>query len=144
VKVSVSFDWRPLGEVRLKGNALVFPQLTDGPGVYRFRFSGQGTDGSYVGEASQLRRRAYHYARPGPSQATNIRMNAEMREHLVAGGRIEMSVITEAQIEIEGRTAGLNLAEASSRRLVENAVLRGLRETGLERILNRPGVGESW
>ena len=66
MKVSVSFDWRMVGEVRLTGAALVFPPLTDAPGVYRFRFIGHGTDGSYVGEASQLRRRAYHYARPGP------------------------------------------------------------------------------
>ena len=71
-------------------------------------------------------------------------MNAEMREHLTARGRIEMSVITQAEIEIDGRAAQLHVGEASSRRLIENAVLRGLRETGLERILNRPGVGEAW
>lgn len=98
-----------------------------------------------MGEASQLKRRAYHYTRPGPSQATNIRMNAEMREHLARGGRIAVSVITEASIEIDGAPpAALDLGAASSRRLVENAILRGLKDTGLERILNRPGVGEEW
>jgi hypothetical protein len=144
MRVSVSFEWQRAGEVRLRGGALGFPPLTDAPGAYRFRFSGHGTGGSYVGEASQLRRRAHDYAKPGPSQTTGIRMNAEMREHLASGGRIEMSAITEAEIGIEDRAAVLNLAEASWCRLVENAVLRGLRETGLERMLNRPGVGESW
>ena len=144
MKVSVSFDWQPAGEVHISSAAIVLPPLTNGPGVYRFRFSGHGIDGAYIGEAAQLRRRVYQYAKPGPSQMTNLRMNVEMREHLTAGGRIEMSVITDADIEIEGRAARLDLAEASSRRLIENAVLRGVREIGLERILNRPGVGETW
>lgn len=144
MRVSVSFDWKPVGDVGLAAGALIFPSLAAAPGVYRFRFIGQTGGGSYVGEAAQLRRRAYQYAHPGPSQITNIRMNAEMRKHLVGGGRIDMSVITTAGIEIDGRRAALNLAEASSRRLVENAVLRALRETGVEAILNRPGVGEIW
>lgn len=145
MRVCVSFDWRDAGAVTLGPGGLAFPRLPDDAGVYRFRFSGHGQDGSYIGEASQLKRRAYHYTRPGPSQATNIRMNAEMREHLAAGGRIEVSLITEATIEIDGAAAArFDLDAASSRRLVENAVLRGLAATRLERILNRPGVGEAW
>ncbi len=38
---------------------------------------GRGSDGVYVGEASQLKRRGYHYSRPGPSQMTNIRLKEE-------------------------------------------------------------------
>lgn len=145
MRVCVSFDWRDVGSVTLSASSLAFPRLPDDAGVYRFRFTGHGTGGSYVGEASQLKRRAYHYTRPGPTQATNIRMNAEMREHLAAGGRIDVSIITAATIEIDGAAAApLDLGAASSRRLVENAVLRGLAATGLERILNRPGVGEAW
>jgi hypothetical protein len=144
MRVSVSFEWEPAGEVRLAEGRLLFPTLNEGPGIYRFRFVGGEGAGSYIGEAQQLRRRAYGYTNPGPSQTTNLRMNAEMREHLAAGGNIEMSLITAASVEIDGREALLDLAEASSRRLVENAVLRALRATGLERILNRPGVGEAW
>ncbi len=51
MKVSVTFDWRDIGEVRLAGSALVFPALMDEPGVYRFGFSGHRADGSYVGAA---------------------------------------------------------------------------------------------
>ena len=145
MRVSVTFDWRHAGSVTLTSGGLLFPRLPDDPGIYRFRFTGHGTDGSYIGEASQLKRRAYHYTRPGPSQATNIRMNRAMCEHLLAGGRIDISIITAATIEIDGAAAApLDLGAASSRRLVENAVLRGLAATGLERILNRPGVGEEW
>lgn len=145
MRVCVSFDWRNAGAVSLGAGGLQFPRLPDDAGVYRFRFTGIGQDGAYIGEASQLKRRAYHYARPGPSQMTNIRMNAEMREHLTGGGRIDMSIVTQATIEIDGAAAArLDLDAASSRRLVENAVLRGLKATGLERILNRPGVGEEW
>jgi hypothetical protein len=67
-----------------------------------------------------------------------------MQEHLSAGGKIEMSVITAATIAIDGRAAPLDLNAQSSRRLIENAVLRGLSASGLERILNRRGVGEEW
>lgn len=145
MRVCVSFDWRDAGAITSGVSGLQFPRLPDDAGVYRFRFTGHGRDGAYIGEASQLKRRGYHYTRPGPSQATNIRMNAEMREHLAAGGRIEVSIVTEATIEIDdAASAVLDLNAASSRRLVENAVLRGLKATGLERILNRPGVGEEW
>ena len=145
MRVCVSFDWREVGAITISTAGLVFPHLPEDAGVYRFRFTGAGQDGVYIGEASQLRRRGYHYTRPGPSQATNIRMNAEIRAHLAAGGRVEVSIVTEATIEIDGASsAALDLDAASSRRLVENAVLRGLKATGLERILNRPGVGEEW
>jgi hypothetical protein len=145
MRVCVSFDWRDAGAVSLGTRGLQFPSLPPGPGIYRFRFAGLGQGGAYVGEASQLKRRAYHYTRPGPSQATNLRMNAEMREHLAQGGHIAVSIITEATIEIDGvAAAALDLDAASSRRLVENAILRGLKDTGTERILNRPGVGEEW
>lgn len=142
--VCVAFNWREAGAVKLKADGLILPSLPPGSGIYRFRFIGRDSDGVYVGEASQLKRRGYHYSRPGPSQMTNIRLNAEMREHLSAGGQIEVSVITDATIEIDGHAAPLDLNAQSSRRLIENAVLRGLSATGLERILNRPGVGEQW
>ncbi len=142
--VCVGFHWLEAGAVKLTAGGLIFPSLPPGPGIYRFRFIGRDSDGVYVGEASQLKRRGYHYSRPGPSQMTNIRLNAEMREHLLAGGQIEVSVITEATIEIDGHAAPVDLNAQSSRRLIENAVLRGLSATGLERILNRPGVGEEW
>lgn len=145
MRVCVSFDWRDVGVITAGAGGLQFPRLPDDAGVYRFRFTGRGQNGAYIGEASLLKRRGYYYTRPGPSQATNIRMNAEMREHLAAGGRIDVSIVTDATIEIDGAAAArLDLDAASSRRLVENAVLRGLAATGLERILNRPGVGEAW
>lgn len=145
MRVCVSFDWRDVGAISVGTAGLEFPRLPDDAGVYRFRFTGAGQDGVSIGEASELKRRGYHYRRPGPSQTTNIRMNAEMRDHLAAGGRVDVSIVTESAIEIDGAaSAVLDLDAASSRRLVENAVLRGLKTTGLERILNRPGVGEEW
>lgn len=104
-----------LGAVTLSGDRLLFLPLPDDAGIYRFRFAGRGITGSYIGEASQLRRRAYHYAHPGPSQMTNIRMHAEVREHLTAGGRIEVSLITAATIGINGVAAVLDLVATTSR-----------------------------
>ena len=45
-------------------------------------------------------------------------MNAEMRDHLAGGGRIGMSIVTDAVIEIDGRAETLALAEAPARRLL--------------------------
>ncbi len=54
MRVCVSFDWRNAGAVTLGAGGLQFPRLPDDAGVYRFRFTGIGQEGAYIGEASQL------------------------------------------------------------------------------------------
>jgi len=61
-------------------------------------------------------------------------------------GRRLLADATPTMGSSSGGVAGLDRALAGgrlARHLVENAVLRGLSATGLERILNRPGLGEA-
>jgi hypothetical protein len=48
----------------------------------------------YLGKTTQqLQRRMYGYQRPGPTQRTNVRCNALLREHLASGAVAEVLVL---------------------------------------------------
>jgi hypothetical protein len=97
LELSVGMTWRTLGYLTLgdSGN-LVFPPVPDIAGLYRFRLLGAGQSRHYIGETVRLRWRFSHYANSGPSQATNIRINALLHKHLEAGETIEIDIATVA------------------------------------------------
>src|SRR5208282_6601172 len=98
MKIGVEFRWSDAGEVQLDtAGKPEFPKLSPNPGVYAFRFATQEETTVYIGEAENMQRRAAHYRSPGPSQATNIRLNERMRSHLASNGRITMHLITRAR-----------------------------------------------
>jgi hypothetical protein len=123
--VGIQFESRDAGEVRLdRTGKPEFPKLSTTPGVYAFRFaSHEGTMTVYVGEAENLQRRAAHYRNPGPSQATNIRLNERTRSHLASNGRITMLLIAGARVEIDGNIEECDLSKTFTRRIFENAAL---------------------
>jgi hypothetical protein len=139
--VSVAFQWRAVGEVKLtpKGG-LVFPKLPAAPGLYRFRLVGPHRTSAYVGEAAFLPQRIEGYRYGYHRQATNVRMNRRMKEHLAAGGSIELSIATQASVTVDGVTRPLDLRRKASRLLVEAAGLHALPEA--EQAENLPGVGD--
>jgi len=67
-------DWRQAGEVTLdETGRLVFPELPNGPGIYRFRLiagEGQMPARVYIGEAESLSHRMKGYRTPGPTQTS--------------------------------------------------------------------------
>lgn len=117
--------WRTLGSMKLDENQkIVFPQIPDIPGLYRFRLLGAEQTRHYIGETVRLRRRFYHYANPGPSQATNIRINALLRKHLEAGEIIEIDIVTDANsMVIAGTAISVNFLDKATRRLFEHAAI---------------------
>jgi len=128
VRLSVEFSWREVGAIHLDDGAkLVFPSAPETPGLYRFDFG----DRIYVGETDRLRRRFQHYRTPGPTQTTNIRLNALIAEALAIPGTAEVSIVTEATIKIEGVWAELDLSHKSARLLLENAALTEARWAGM-------------
>ncbi len=84
----------------------------------------------YVGETDRLRRRFQHYRTPGPSQATNLRLNKLMTE-LLGTGKILVSIITDATIELDSEHHALDLADKTARLLVESAVLVAAKHAGV-------------
>ena len=125
VDIRLKFHWQCLGPVQAEDNGkLLFPVAPRRPGLYRFRLSGNGGARHYVGETDELRRRFQQYRTPGNSQPTNLRMNAEFREHLTAGGRIRVDiVIEEIAVLAAGEPVEVNLAGKAMRRLLEHAAL---------------------
>lgn len=153
--LTVSFDWQPAGRVTLDAaDGLAFPVLPAAPGLYRFWIeSSEPRPGVYVGEASILRRRMQHYRTPGPSQSTNIRLNAMLKDALRGGSTVSLSIITTASLRLdEGPFTPLELARRTGRLIVEQAAITAAAASNvagpgqpplLPRILDRPGVGET-
>ncbi|MBS9405490.1 hypothetical protein KG088_17950 [Halomonas sp. TRM85114] len=125
LELAIGMTWRTLGSLTLdESGKIVFPPVPDVAGLYRLRLPGAGQSRHYIGETVRLRRRFYHYANPGPSQATNIRINALLREHLEAGESIKIDIMTDADsMVIAGATMPVNFLNKATRRLFEHAAI---------------------
>lgn len=125
MRVCLEFDFEVAGELSVgPDEKLHFPALPTMPGLYRFRLLGQSNSVStYIGETNNLRRRAYHYRNPGPSQQTNNRMNSRLSSHLGKGGAVEFAVLTSATVTIGEEKVPVDFNHQAYRRLFENAAL---------------------
>ena len=119
MRVTVSFEWQAFGAMRVEDGKLRFPAAPEAPGLYRFDLG----DRVYIGETDRLRRRFQHYRTPGPTQPTNVRLNAVMLALLGEDRTIEVCVITSAEVDIDGQRHLLDLTRKAARLLVENAAL---------------------
>jgi hypothetical protein len=125
-RLCLVYSWTEVGRVVVDADKLRFPTVPDAAGIYRFELG----DRWYIGEADRLRRRFQHYRTPGPSQSTNLRLNALMRQLLADGPGIVVSTITSVNVEIDGRALPLDLAYKDARLLVESAALVAARAGG--------------
>jgi hypothetical protein len=108
--------------------------VSTSPGLYRFRISKfDGGAAIYVGETDNLQRRFAHYRNPGPTQATNLRLNAFFLAVISSGGRIEVDIVidkawlTWSDVEVKA-----DFRRKSFRRLFENLVLSAERADSIE------------
>jgi hypothetical protein len=91
-------DWRPSasGGIALNGAAPA------AKGVYAFAVNGVVR---YVGVASSsVEKRLYFYAKPGPTQRTNLRLNLLITEVLASGAEIDVFAATPPDFEWNGWT----------------------------------------
>jgi hypothetical protein len=123
---ALRIEWDVVGSVKLdeKGK-IAFPKLPSKAGLYKFRVEKiDGSFGRYVGETDNLNRRFGHYRNPGPTQATNLRLNALFKELLRRGETIEVAIVTDrVWILRNNRDEVADLSDKSMRRLFENFVL---------------------
>ncbi|GLZ28158.1 hypothetical protein Lesp02_03480 [Lentzea sp. NBRC 105346] len=144
--VQVRMSWQQVGEVTLGVDGeLVFPPLPRAPGVYRISLSdapGQVLPSLYVGESDNLRNRPNGYRRPDSSQQTNLRLRAELLEHLSRGGRVTIAVVTSATVDALGKSSALPLARKSARVFAEHAALALIYLDGTAIVLNRDKGGD--
>ena len=131
MRVVLDFSWRDVGRAEVDYDRLCFPVAPEAPGIYRFMLR----DGLYLGETDRLNRRFRHYRTPGRSQSTNIRLNAHIREALTAGDTVELAIITDAQLAVDGGRVPLDLSHKAGRVLIESAAITAARVAG-ESLLN--------
>lgn len=125
IATSLTADWVPSGDVKLSQDGkLAFPDVPKEAGVYRFRLSGEEKSRCYIGESANLRGRFGSYRNPGSTQATNLRLNALMLEHLEAGGAIGLDLITQIGALTQGNfKKERSLSDKAVRRLLEQAAI---------------------
>ncbi len=123
---------REIGRVSLDAQGkLKFPAAPKRPGLYRFDLTGKIGTQAYIGETDALDRRFQHYRTPGPSQSTNIRLNALMREIIAAGGAIAVAVMDGgAVIIVGGHEMPARLDHKADRVLLEQAAILAARDAG--------------
>jgi hypothetical protein len=92
---ALKIDWETIGTVNLDGNwKLEFPKAPAKGGLYRFNIERRrGGASRYVGETDNLNRRFAHYRNPGPTQPTNLRVNALFKELILNSETITVSVV---------------------------------------------------
>ena len=118
---SLSLQWHPKGPLLIDSNARVtFPKVAAAAGLYRF--SARYPDGrcaNYIGESENLHRRFGNYRNPGPSQPTNLRINAWLKNLLDEDG--EVFVTTAEQAWLDGKLA--DLSRKATRRMFEQMAI---------------------
>jgi hypothetical protein len=118
---SLSLQWHPKAQLLIDSNARVtFPKVEAIAGLYRF--SAHYPDGryaNYIGESENLRRRFGNYRNPGPTQPTNLRINAWLKNLLNEGG--EVFVATAEQAWLDGELA--DLSRKATRRMFEQMAI---------------------
>lgn len=84
-KITVSWEWKLLGEVELSSTGVVKTPLAPyrTPGVYRLIMRGPRITHVYLGESENLRHRIAGHRRGG-------RAHELMKQCLAAGGRVEI------------------------------------------------------
>ena len=115
--------WKPLGRIQLHADGkLVFPKIDVMPGLYRIRIRQKGCkEKRYVGESDNLRRRFQNYRTPGGNQKTSIRINGLLKQALVQGADISLSISTEsAQLKLCGQKLQADFSRKAVRRLFEH------------------------
>ena len=137
MRIAVSFDWAAVGDIhRSPARRLIIPEVAAGPGIYRFRISGGTGAEVYIGESENLRRRmSANYASTHTGQ-TNVRVREWLHGNLDADRSVELAIVCNAVLAIDGEPIAADLRQADTRLLIENAALILARRAG-DRVQNR-------
>lgn len=123
---ALKIEWDVVGKIRLdESGKITFPTVPPEPGLYQFHINkSNGGSRRYVGETDNLYRRFGHYRNPGPTQWTNLRLNALFRELLLQNEVIEVAIATKrAWMLKDNKEQVPDFSKKIVRRLFENFVL---------------------
>jgi hypothetical protein len=134
IEVGFSIDWLMLGKITLAPDAkLNFPNISDAPGLYRFRYTLKDKAQIFIGESENLKRRFMLYRNPGPSQQTNVRLNALLKDAILEGAVIEVDIVLASEaIRVGGTTTTADFKNKAIRRMFEHAAIVALHNLDVE------------
>lgn len=122
-------QWQLLGRITSQNSRLSFPTPPSKPGLYRFRVRRGNRESVYYGESENLARRFTNYRNPGPTQQTNVRVNAHFAEMLEKGAEISVAIVFEAAwISRDGNRLAADFSSKAVRRLFEHAAIQACGE----------------
>lgn len=140
-RISLQFEWEPVGDVELAGGVPHLPAAPSGPGVYSFVVEHDDASRRYIGEAQRLPERfATYQAAVRESGGTNRKMYDRFLRILEAGGTIRAFVASRLVIDLDGRPVALDLSNKMTRVFVEHAAVEHALQSG-EGIINGRGYG---
>lgn len=125
VRLSLEMAWFELGPLSCSDDGVLkIPTAPPCPGLYRFRLITETSARHYIGETANLQRRFASYRNPGPTQATNIRLNRLCRDHFAEGGYAVLDIVSVGITLLIGEAkTHADLHDKNTRRLLENAAL---------------------
>ena len=119
--ISASFAWQDYGNISLDHkNRLVFPAFIEQPNIYRIKIYNASKNTIYIGETNNMRRRAQGYRTPGPTQATNQRLNQKMCKSINSGYKISIALLAITEVSIDILT---DLSQKHNRMFFEAAAI---------------------
>lgn len=136
IRIEASLEWEEIGNVSVSETGrLAMPDVPLGPGIYRFRISGNGCNEVYIGETISLRKRMFGNYASRHTGKTTVRIREHLMLRLNSGHLVNLDTACGCTLEVSGKQLEVNLADMSQRRLLENAALLSARELG-QTILN--------
>ena len=131
VNLTLTYEWEPI--LLDQGKQYTWPNKITKFMRDKYNFSAiyrwvvekeENIHGIYIGEASLLPRRIYHYTKPGISQQTNIRMNQHFNKLCTQGYTVKLEKLKIFSCELGVKKITENdLDDKNIRVLVEHLLL---------------------
>ena len=129
------FTWLSAGDLKLDRECqLVFPDVPQIPGIYRFEIESDTAVTEYIGNAIRLRRRFQLYRsrgrKPGKSNGTTTQLARHLLAALGEGHKVTLALIGHEALDHRGVRRELDFADSQYRVAVEAALIRHRRAAG--------------
>lgn len=101
MSVTMSWDWRSLGSVRVgEEGTLAFPHIDADPAVFRLRFVEEDGSETYLhGHANSLTDAIQPFEKPDSSPRADVPVRERIRAVVVGGGHVEVEIMEDIDVQ---------------------------------------------
>lgn len=100
MSVTMSWDWRSLGPIRVgEEGALTLPPVEPDPAVFRLRFvDADGDEQFLVGQGTSLSEEVEPYEKPDSSPRADVAVRDRIRSVVADGGQVELEIMEDIDV----------------------------------------------